>query len=82
MSIAVVTGGAGGIGAATCRTLGQAGHIVAIIDVEQARMAALEAELNGEGVTAFSVAADITDRAAVTSMADAISARGDVGVLV
>ena len=82
MSIAVVTGGAGGIGAATCRALGRAGHIVAIVDVDAERMRALEAGLNGEGISAFAFQTDVTDPAAVDALAAEVTASGEVAVVV
>jgi NAD(P)-dependent dehydrogenase (short-subunit alcohol dehydrogenase family) len=82
MSIAVVTGGAGGIGAATCRALGRAGYTAAIVDIDATRMATLEVQLVAEGIAAFAVTADLTNHAAVAAMADAVLARGDVSVVV
>lgn len=46
---AIVTGGAGGIGAATCRQLARAGAKVVVTDVTDAAGEALAAQLRGEG---------------------------------
>jgi 2-hydroxycyclohexanecarboxyl-CoA dehydrogenase len=46
-TIAFVTGGAGGIGAATCRVLAREGARVVIADVDGARAAAIAAETGG-----------------------------------
>jgi NAD(P)-dependent dehydrogenase (short-subunit alcohol dehydrogenase family) len=82
MSIAVITGGAGGIGTAIARALGKAGHIVAVVDIDGARADATARVLGGEGITAFAFQADITDIASVARMATAVGARGEVGVVV
>ena len=58
---ALVTGGASGIGEATCRALTAAGASSIIVDVDQARAARLAAELPGASALNF----DITDAAAV-----------------
>jgi NAD(P)-dependent dehydrogenase (short-subunit alcohol dehydrogenase family) len=50
--IAIVTGGAGGIGSATCRQLARAGAAVIITDVQTAAGERLAAELQGEGLRA------------------------------
>ena len=58
---ALVTGGASGIGEATCRALAGAGAAVIIADVDQPRAEALAAELPGATVLSL----DITNEAAV-----------------
>jgi 2-keto-3-deoxy-L-fuconate dehydrogenase len=58
---ALVTGGASGIGEATCRALAGAGACVIIADVDQTRADALAAELPGSTVLML----DITDEPAV-----------------
>jgi NAD(P)-dependent dehydrogenase (short-subunit alcohol dehydrogenase family) len=58
---ALVTGGASGIGEATCRTLAAAGAAVTIVDVDRGRAEALARELPGAAVRPL----DITDDAAV-----------------
>lgn len=58
---ALVTGGASGIGEATCRALAGAGAAVIVADVDRARAEALAAELPGASVLIL----DITDEAAV-----------------
>jgi NAD(P)-dependent dehydrogenase (short-subunit alcohol dehydrogenase family) len=60
---ALVTGGASGIGAATCRALHAAGAQVAIADIDQPGAEALSRELSGATVLIL----DITDEAAVHS---------------
>src|SRR5205809_8043587 len=58
---ALVTGGASGIGEATCRTLAGAGATVIVADVDPPRADALAAELPG----AKGLNPDITNEAAV-----------------
>ena len=58
---ALVTGGASGIGEATCRVLAQAGASVIIVDVDHQRAEALAAELPGS----IPMVLDITDEASV-----------------
>ncbi len=60
---ALVTGGASGIGEATCRALAAAGAQVTIADIDQPRAEALSRELPGAGVLIL----DITDETAVRS---------------
>ncbi len=58
---AVVTGGASGIGAATCRTLAEAGARVTIVDVDRDQAAAVASDLSGASVCVL----DISDEPAV-----------------
>ncbi|HKW96569.1 MAG TPA: SDR family NAD(P)-dependent oxidoreductase [Bryobacteraceae bacterium] len=58
---ALVTGGASGIGAATCRALSGAGAPVTIADVDRAAAEKLASELPGSSVLIL----DITDEAAI-----------------
>jgi NAD(P)-dependent dehydrogenase (short-subunit alcohol dehydrogenase family) len=82
MAIAVVTGGAGGIGMAICRALSAAGHAIAVVDIDVARSEAAAALLVEADVNAFAAPADVTDPEAVEAMARAVLGRGDVGIVV
>jgi 3-oxoacyl-[acyl-carrier protein] reductase len=63
--VAVVTGGSGGIGAATCRLLAANGAKVAVNGRDQARIDAVVDGIRTAGGEAVGVAADCTDLAAV-----------------
>ena len=62
--VAMVTGGASGIGEATSREFAAAGASVLIVDIDLARAQALSAELPGSKA----LACDITDEAAVAAL--------------
>lgn len=63
--VAAVTGGASGIGAATCRLLAARGDRVAVLDVDRDAADALAKELRETGATAVAVVVDVSDRVAV-----------------
>lgn len=63
--VAVVTGGSGGIGAATCRLLAANGARVAVNGRDQARIDAVVDAIHASGGQAIGVAADCTDPTAV-----------------
>jgi 3-oxoacyl-[acyl-carrier protein] reductase len=63
--VAVVTGGSGGIGAASCRLLAANGAKVAVNGRDQARIDAVVDGIRAAGGEAVGVAADCTDLAAV-----------------
>jgi NAD(P)-dependent dehydrogenase (short-subunit alcohol dehydrogenase family) len=68
--VAYVTGGASGIGAACARTLAREGAKVVITDLDDARGAALAAEITAAGGSALYLHQDVTDEA---GWADAIA---------
>ena len=72
-SVAIVTGGASGIGLATARRLAREGARVAIVDRADAEAAARAiAAVDGE---AWAVRADVADEAQVRAMVDAVLSR-------
>jgi NAD(P)-dependent dehydrogenase (short-subunit alcohol dehydrogenase family) len=78
--VAVVTGGASGIGAATARRLASAGARVAVVDRDGAAAATVAADLPGRGIA---VIADVADSAQVqAAIAEAEQQLGGIDVLV
>ena len=63
--VAVVTGGASGMGEATCHELSRRGHKVAVLDINGQAAQRVSEDLGGAGATALAVAVDVTDRHAV-----------------
>src|SRR5712671_7811768 len=81
--VAIVTGGNGGIGLGMARGLAEAGAGAAIIGRNEAKSAAAVAELKQAGTKAISVTADVTDKAAVTAMAERVRRElGRIDILV
>jgi 2-keto-3-deoxy-L-fuconate dehydrogenase len=72
---ALVTGGASGIGAATCRALAGAGAAVTIVDIDRGTAETLAGELPNSSILIF----DITDEAAVKQ---AFASLGSLDILV
>lgn len=66
-NVAVVTGGASGIGLAAARKLLRLGMRVAIADLPGERLAAAERELGGEGVV-MAVPTDVSDPASIKAL--------------
>jgi NAD(P)-dependent dehydrogenase (short-subunit alcohol dehydrogenase family) len=81
--VAVVTGGASGIGLGVGRRLAAEGHHVALLDLDGATVEAAAAELRSDGAEAIGVEADVSDRAAVGAAVDRVrSELGPVEILV
>lgn len=81
--VAVVTGGASGMGEATCHELGRRGHKVAVLDLNGEAAQRVAEDLRSNGVTALGVAVDVSDRAAVEeAFAKVRSELGPVHILV
>ncbi|HEX5309294.1 MAG TPA: SDR family NAD(P)-dependent oxidoreductase [Solirubrobacteraceae bacterium] len=81
--VALVSGGAGGIGAAVCAALAAQGRAVAIADLDGERAESVAARLRAEGGEAIGLTLDVTDPASVSAaVARAREALGQVGVLV
>lgn len=78
--MAIVVGGAGGIGGAICRKLADAGHPVAILDTNEARAADILSALPGDG-HCF-VRTDVTSAESVDAAFEAVEARGRPSKLV
>lgn len=63
--VAVVTGGASGMGEATCHELGRRGHKVAVLDINGDAAQRVSEDLGASGGSALGVAADVSDRRAL-----------------
>jgi NAD(P)-dependent dehydrogenase (short-subunit alcohol dehydrogenase family) len=78
-SVALVTGGASGLGLATARRLVKAGAKAVLVDLPSSKGDEAAASLDGAAVFA---AADVTDEAAVRSALDAAGELGQLRVVV
>ena len=79
--VVVVTGGAGGIGSAVCRALGEDGHNVVVADFNEAAAQKLAGEIGKNGGQALAVGVDVGDKASVDGMiAAAIGKFGHIDV--
>ena len=65
--VAIVTGGAGGIGSAVARRLLRDGASVALVDVNTSRFDALKAELDGGSSRVLALGADVAQESDVQS---------------
>ncbi|MFE6822260.1 SDR family NAD(P)-dependent oxidoreductase [Streptomyces sp. NPDC057690] len=82
MTTIALIGAGPGLGAAVARRFGRAGHKVALVARDQARLDALASELADEGVTARGFEADVHDTKSVETALDAAhSMLGPVEVL-
>src|ERR1700730_4001552 len=81
--VAVVTGGNGGIGLGMCRGLAEAGASIAVVGRNEAKSAAVVAELAQHGCKAISVVTDVTDKTAVAAMVARVKGEfGRIDILV
>ncbi|HKY16541.1 MAG TPA: SDR family NAD(P)-dependent oxidoreductase [Microthrixaceae bacterium] len=81
--VAVVTGGASGIGLGIARQLAADGHRVAVLDRNGQGATGAAAALSTEGATAVAVEVDVADRASVdTAFAEVRSSLGPITTLV
>lgn len=81
--VAVVTGGASGMGEATCHELGRRGHKVAVLDLNGEAAQRVAEALRADGVEALGIAADVSDRVSVEdAFAKVRSEFGSVHILV
>lgn len=81
--VALVTGGAGGIGAAVSAALGARGASLAVVDRDAEAVRSVVAKLDAEGVTAVAFPADVSDREQVEAVVAEVEERlGPIDYLV
>jgi len=72
-SVAIVTGAARGIGAATARRLAADGFAVAVVDLAEDAGQPVVDEIRATGGQALAIGADVSDEAAVTAAVDRVA---------
>ena len=81
--VAIVTGGASGIGAATARALAREGARVVAMDMNPSGLSQMETEMKKEGYAFLCIAGDVSQEAAVKSLMDqTVSRFGGIDLLV
>lgn len=80
-TVAIITGGAGGMGLATAKILGRDHHLL-LADVNQERLDGAVAELQALDLTANSALCDITDSTSVDSLFTRAAQLGDIRCVV
>ena len=81
--VAVVTGGAGLLGAEFCRTLAEAGAAVAVVDLKASASQAIADTLTKSGYKALAISTDITNPDSVNALVEkVVSAFGRLDILV
>jgi len=81
--VAIVTGGAGGIGEAAARAIGRSGVRVAVADLRLPAAQEAAARLRGEGLDVEPLAVDVANEASVRAMAETVLGRwGRIDILV
>jgi 2-hydroxycyclohexanecarboxyl-CoA dehydrogenase len=81
--VAVITGGASGMGQAVCRTLARTGHRIAVLDLDGAGARSVADELKGEGFEAMAVEVDVADPQSVAAAMAAVRTElGPVAIIV
>lgn len=79
----LITGAAGGIGAALTKAFAEAGANLVLSDVDARGLDKLEARYETEGITVWTHVCDVTDRDAVFALAERVNAdTGGVDVLI
>ena len=81
-SVAIVTGGAGGLGRLISTALAARDLLVVVADLDREAGTGLVAEIESRGGSAVFVATDAAEEAAITRMIEQAAALGDLAVLV
>jgi 3-oxoacyl-[acyl-carrier protein] reductase len=71
--VAIVTGSARGIGAATALRLAQDGYAVAVLDLDESAASSTVEEIDGAGGRALALGADVSDSAQVEAAVERIA---------
>jgi meso-butanediol dehydrogenase/(S,S)-butanediol dehydrogenase/diacetyl reductase len=80
--VVIVTGGAGGIGAAACHAIAAEGGKVVVADLDADAARAVADSIGADGGAAASVGVDVTDRAQVQAMVrTAVDTFGELNVI-
>lgn len=80
--VAIVTGGAGGIGAATAHELAREGAAVAVVDIDEAKANEVADEIRRSGAQAIALGGDLADEGAAKRVVQATAREfGRVDVL-
>ncbi len=80
--VVVVTGGAGGIGAAACRAIAAEGAKMVVADLDASRAEAVADSIVATGGAAVSIGVDVTDRNQVQAMIQkAVETFGELNVI-
>ena len=80
--VVIVTGGAGGIGAAACRAIAAEGGKVLVADLDEGNAKAVADDIVGQGGVADWTAVDVTDRGQVRAMIEkAVETFGELNVI-
>ena len=80
---ALITGGSGGIGAATAERLASEGANVAIVDINEARARAVATEIDASGQAARAITCDVSDiDSAEAAVATCLATFGRLDILV
>ena len=81
--VALVTGAASGIGAATALAFARQGMHVVVVDIDEHRIHDTVAQIEGLGATATAAVADVGDRSAIGAVIDSVAAaRGRLDAVV
>src|SRR5277367_5845167 len=80
--VAIVTGGAGGIGAATAHELAREGAAIAVVDIDEAKAVVVAEEIRQTGAQAIALGGDLAEEdAARFAVESTVAEFGRVDVL-